>query len=111
MSSQAETKKTKTDRVLKNAINQYALPSSHNKKSPRRDTIDDIFLKASQPNIKRTVYKAPISKPAKITILAKTKLGQKYVWGATGKKNTFDCSGLTTYVYRKNGISLRRRAI
>ena len=27
-------------------------------------------------------------------------LGKKYVWGATGP-DTFDCSGLTSYVYRK----------
>jgi len=51
------------------------------------------------------------SKSSKITSLAKKKLGRRYVWGATGQKNTFDCSGFTTYVYKKNGISLPRRAI
>ena len=50
-------------------------------------------------------------KSTKITSLAKKKLGRRYVWGATGKRNTFDCSGLTTYVYQKNGIRLPRRAI
>ena len=50
-------------------------------------------------------------KSIKITKLAKTKLGRKYVWGAVGQKNTFDCSGLTTYVCKKNGISIPRRAI
>ncbi len=51
------------------------------------------------------------SKSSKITSLAKKKLGRRYVWGATGEKNTFDCSGFTTYVYKKNGIKLPRRAI
>lgn len=51
------------------------------------------------------------SKSSKITSLAKKKLGRRYVWGATGQKNTFDCSGFTKYVYKKNGINLPRRAI
>ena len=35
-------------------------------------------------------------------------LGKAYVWGATGP-NTFDCSGLTQYVYRKAaGIDISR---
>jgi cell wall-associated NlpC family hydrolase len=51
------------------------------------------------------------NKGKKITKLAKEKLGRRYVWGATGQKNTFDCSGLTTYVFKKNGIILPRRAI
>ena len=55
--------------------------------------------------------KSSNSKSAKITSLAKKKLGRRYVWGATGQKNTFDCSGFTTYVYKKNGIKLPRRAI
>jgi len=50
------------------------------------------------------------SKAYRITSLAKKKLGRRYVWGATGS-NTFDCSGFTTYVYKKNGIRLPRRAI
>jgi len=37
------------------------------------------------------------------------KLGKKYVWGATGP-NCFDCSGLTTYTYKQQGISLPRTA-
>ena len=39
--------------------------------------------------------------------LAESKLGCKYVWGATGP-NTFDCSGLTSWVYKQMGISIPR---
>ncbi len=36
-------------------------------------------------------------------------LGQPYVWGATGP-NSFDCSGLTQFVWRQAGLSLPRVA-
>jgi cell wall-associated NlpC family hydrolase len=58
----------------------------------------------------QTTYKIN-KKSSKIILLAKKKLGRRYVWGATGQKNTFDCSGFTKYVYQKNGIHLPRRAI
>ncbi len=50
-------------------------------------------------------------KGRKLIALAKQKLGKRYVWGATGQRNTFDCSGLTSYVCKKNGIKIPRRAI
>jgi cell wall-associated NlpC family hydrolase len=37
------------------------------------------------------------------------KLGKKYVWGAVGP-NCFDCSGLTTYAYKQQGVTLPRTA-
>lgn len=42
-----------------------------------------------------------------LTEFASTLLGRKYVWGAVGPK-TFDCSGFTSYVFRKQGIELPR---
>ncbi len=62
-------------------------------------------------NLLSFVHASKNEKSSKITALAKKKLGRRYVWGATGEKNTFDCSGFTTYVYKKNGIHLPRRAI
>jgi len=39
---------------------------------------------------------------------ARKYLGYKYVLGAASPKNGFDCSGLTSYVYSKNGYTLNR---
>ncbi len=38
---------------------------------------------------------------------AKSFLGTKYVWGATGP-NKFDCSGFTQWIYRDAGIKIPR---
>ena len=54
---------------------------------------------------------ASLSNSNKFTSVAKTKLGKRYVWGASGRKNTYDCSSFTKYVYRKNGISIPRTSI
>jgi len=48
-----------------------------------------------------------ISTSKKVEEYAKEKLGQKYVWGATGP-NKFDCSGFTQWVYREAGINIPR---
>ncbi len=41
---------------------------------------------------------------------ARKHLGKKYVWAANGPK-TFDCSGFTCYVSKKNGVRLPRTSI
>ena len=46
----------------------------------------------------------------KLVNLAKSKLGCRYVWGATGP-NTFDCSGLTSWCYKQLGISIPRTSL
>ena len=51
------------------------------------------------------------AKAINIIKLAKKKLGKRYVWGAAGQKNTFDCSGFTKYVYEKNGIKIPRTSL
>jgi cell wall-associated NlpC family hydrolase len=40
---------------------------------------------------------------------ARTRLGDPYVWGATGP-STFDCSGLTDWAYAQAGVHLPRTA-
>lgn len=46
----------------------------------------------------------------KLVNLAKSKLGCKYVWGATGP-STFDCSGLTSWCHKQLGISIPRTSL
>ncbi len=42
-----------------------------------------------------------------VIAVVKTKLGKPYVWGATGP-NSFDCSGLMQFAYKKVGINIPR---
>ncbi|CAA6817241.1 MAG: Peptidoglycan lytic protein P45 [uncultured Sulfurovum sp.] len=58
--------------------------------------------------IKKEKIIPKISMTKKVEKYAKGKLGQKYVWGATGPK-TFDCSGFTKDVYKSTtGIKIPR---
>ena len=47
---------------------------------------------------------------SKLVDLAQSKLGCKYVWGATGP-NTFDCSGLMLWCHKQLGISIPRTSL
>ena len=104
----------KTTKIVRNtkiltALRKHSKPlakQSH-KKIQQRVTVDDIFFKSSKRHV-ASVKKSDGTKANKIINIAKTKLGRRYVWGATGKSGTFDCSGFTSYVYRKNGISIPR---
>ncbi len=42
-----------------------------------------------------------------VVSLAKKQVGKRYVWGATGP-SSFDCSGLTQYLYKNCGKSIPR---
>ena len=57
---------------------------------------------------KKVNTKAYSNKCRRLISVAKTKLGKRYVWGASGTGNTYDCSSFTKYVYRKNGINIPR---
>jgi cell wall-associated NlpC family hydrolase len=66
-------------------------------------------IKALQKRIqqleKRVALKQELFENLKLT--AKSQLGKKYVWGAIGP-TSFDCSGFTSYVCKKNGIHIPR---
>ena len=57
--------------------------------------------------------KSPIPRPLATTPVALawafSELGKPYLWGGTGP-NSFDCSGLTQYVWRQAGVSIPRVA-
>jgi cell wall-associated NlpC family hydrolase len=94
----AKTKKSRQEKKLARALMNIKSKNPAKVKKGKKFALEDLFFNGS-------------NKSAKITNLAKKKLGRRYVWGAVGKKNTFDCSGLTSYVCKKNGISIPRRAI
>jgi len=95
-------KKKHTEKKLAKALNGIKSQKlSKVKKSNKFALSDVIFNKRGHSSVKGK----------KLIALAKQKLGKRYVWGATGQRNTFDCSGLTTYVCKKNGIKIPRRAI
>ncbi|GIM28298.1 hypothetical protein CPJCM30710_09640 [Clostridium polyendosporum] len=50
---------------------------------------------------------APSASASSVVSYAYQFLGTPYVWGATGP-STFDCSGFTSYVYRKFGVNIGR---
>jgi len=105
----AKIKKALRNTKILTALRNHSKPlakQSH-KKIQQRVTVDDIFFKSSKPHF-ASVKKSDGTKASKIINIAKTKLGRKYVWGATGKSGTFDCSGFTSYVYKKNGIHIPR---
>lgn len=95
-----------SNRFLSKTLKSYAEPFS-----PPQEQIEleDIFFKGKLGD--RYFGLSKSRKINKIIDLAKQKLGKKYVWGAVGNKGTFDCSGLTKYVYQKNGIILPRTSI
>jgi len=95
----ASSRSKRGDRQLAKTLKSAKFKKSNSKKSSKFSIDDILFTGKSN------------KKSAKMIKLAKNKLGRRYVWGATGNKNTFDCSGLTTYVCKKNGISIPRRAI
>jgi hypothetical protein len=53
---------------------------------------------------------APEAAAQDVVDLAAGLIGRPYVWGAEGPRS-FDCSGLTQYVYQQVGVDLPRQAI
>ena len=61
------------------------------KRAAKRAAKKAAYMKKTSKSKKR--------KQNKVVALAKAQVGKPYVWGATGPYS-FDCSGLTSYVYR-----------
>jgi len=96
--------KTSTNKKLAASLkNLETISLAKNKKQkPKSFNFTDIFASNSKKNNDRC---------KSITSLAKTKLGKRYVWGASGNKNTYDCSSFTKYVYKNHGINIPRTSI
>jgi len=50
----------------------------------------------------------PSAKGSKVISTAYAYRGTPYVWGGTSRSGGFDCSGFTSAVYRRNGVTLPR---
>ena len=95
----ASSRSSRQEKQLAKTLKSVKFKKANSKKSSKFSINDILFSgKGSK-------------KSMKMIKLAKNKLGRRYVWGAVGQKNTFDCSGLTSYVCKKNGIKIPRRAI
>jgi len=115
--SRIRVSKTKTvrnsqrrSRILSSALKSHSKPFASNRvKRARKSNLDDILFTSYETDYGfSTQWSSSNDRASKIINLAKQKLGNKYVWGAVGQRNTFDCSGLTKYVYRKQGINIPR---
>jgi hypothetical protein len=68
--------------------------------------------------IPKTGYAVPVclllcaseARARDVVDLAASLIGRPYVWGAEGPRS-FDCSGLTQFVFKEFGVELPRRAI
>lgn len=63
-----------------------------------------------QANAGASASALPPATYAKLLQVAKQYLGMPYVWGGASPATSFDCSGLTQYVYGQVGIHLPRTA-
>ena len=95
----ASSKSNRQEKRLAKTLKSVKFKKANSKKSAKFSIGDILFSGKSN---KRSM---------KMVKLAKNKLGRRYVWGATGAKNTFDCSGFTSYVCKKNGIKIPRTSI
>ena len=70
---------------------------SETKKSENEGTIKDNTTNNKKPEVEEQKD----TKGRRVVKVAKQQLGKPYVWGATGP-SSFDCSGLTSYVYKQS---------
>jgi cell wall-associated NlpC family hydrolase len=91
--------------TIKNGVYHFDILMSSNKECNNwgRKNGKALIIDESQSNTSSNNN----DKTSRLISLAKSKLGHKYVWGATGP-STFDCSGLTSWCYKQIGINIPR---
>lgn len=96
-----------TQNINSNKVNKPSVSNTTNKPS---SNVSNTTNNSNKPSSSNNSNDTAISgnKQSAVVSLAKQQLGKPYVWGAEGP-SSFDCSGLTTYVYKNAaGISLPR---
>lgn len=81
--------------TLQSAINSNKL-NNYNKTDDKTNVQNSSVSSSEQIKTNNTSAKSNMDKAVE---LIESKIGNKYVWGATGP-NSFDCSGLVQYVYK-----------
>lgn len=112
-----ESTKNQIKNDSQNTYNKYLDKQSNSNNNNSSQSIDENEnIQSTNENIqaeseKEESYNPPASNQSvaqAVVNLAYAKLGSPYVWGAEGP-NSFDCSGLTSYVYKNAaGVSLPR---
>jgi peptidoglycan hydrolase-like protein with peptidoglycan-binding domain len=92
----------------KNTYNAVFDKNARTEKDARRDPKPEVTPKPAYTNTPGQSASGQ-AKGQAIVDYAKLQLGKKYVYGTAGP-NTFDCTGLTCYVYKHFGVSLPRSA-
>lgn len=102
----------------------YAAPDKTNERDEEEMSVKDFFFfddtefdsttaflnvepEAAEPAVEDMLSAIDVND---VIAYAKKYLGRPYVWGAKGP-NAFDCSGFTSYVYRKFNVSLSPSAV
>lgn len=100
----AKAKTTASDKKLAASLSKLDTINLKKNKAQKPNTFKyrDVLVSKKDQNT---------DKCQRIISIAKQKLGKRYVWGASGNKNTYDCSSFVKYVYKKNGIELPRTSI
>ena len=97
-----ETDKTTTDKTNSDVVN------TNNNNNNDVDVEKPVQKPVEKPAEKPAPPVNNTNAASAVVNMAYSKLGSPYVWGAEGP-NTFDCSGLTSYVFRNAaGVSLPR---
>ncbi len=100
-SQETRTNNTNTQETKKEETNKTTQQQSSENKSATTEK------KEENKNTSTETKSSSKTTGADIVAYAKKFLGCKYVYGTAGP-NTFDCSGLTSYVYKHFGYSLNR---
>lgn len=74
--------------------------------TPAPSSVDGEASSSAAPSLTSAPAPADASKGAQVVSIAMQYLGVPYVWAAADPSVGFDCSGLTTYVFAKVGVSL-----
>lgn len=64
-----------------------------------KNSVENTLVNTVKPAEKNNINTSASNDMDKAVELIESKVGNKYVWGATGP-NSFDCSGLVQYVYK-----------